>query len=408
MAVKKKKKLKSWQRRKRRRTRFLLCAVFVCVVILAVIAEIKLLLPFETVDLADYVTYTYSGYNTRGTVDVQINDEMTSTLMQRLVKDYDEALVHPRKCEPEDYNSFYNSLSVKVDTPQFLSNGSKFKYTVNYNEELAQKLKLKVKNNEREVMVNGLVTAAVIPYDTLFEGISFEFTGISPTITATMNNNTVNPYLTDVEYVIENQQETYSEGDVIRVRAFFDEKQCLEKHFVIDTPLADCYKDFTIQSNSHYIRSAAELPRDIIDRAVSAANNAFNTKSANEFGVRVYFEAGISPVYVNKKSTFEWISYGPISAYLKVANDEIAGKNSHNYNDLDIVYSGTLTQADGSNVSVEAVVRFKDIIVNNDGSYTYDFSKPAIVSCSHYDARIKKNIITNYEKDHSIEKINLK
>ena len=223
-----------------------------------------------------------------------------------------------------------------------------------------------------------------------------------------MINTTFNPYLSDVEFVLEDEKEMYSEGDMIRVRAVFDEQQCLEKHFTIDTPLSECYKDYEVQSNSHYIKSSAELPRDIIDRAVSAANGAFNTKSANEFGVRVYFEAGISPVYVNKKSTFEWVSYSPLSAYLKVAKEEIAGKNSNNYNDLDIIYSGTLTQADGSNVTVEAVVRFKDIIVNNDGSYTYDFSNPTIVSCSHYDARIKKNVISNYEKNYYIEKINLR
>ncbi|MDO4189881.1 MAG: hypothetical protein Q4D29_12930, partial [Lachnospiraceae bacterium] len=108
------------------------------------------------------------------------------------------------------------------------------------------------------------------------------------------------------------------------------------------------------------------------------------------------------------KSTFEWVSYGPISAYLKVANSDIAGKNSNNYNDLDIIYTGTLTQADGQNVSVEAVVRFKDIVVNNDGTYTYDFSHPTISSCSHFDARIKKNVISNYEKNWSVEKISLK
>lgn len=406
--ARKKKKLKSWQRRKRRRTRLFLSAVLFCVLLVVLIGFIKSLAPYEKVDLSDYALYSYSGYNTKGSVNVELNEELTSLLMQRLRKDYDDALINFSKCDSEDYNKFYNSLNIRVDSPQFLSNGSKFQYTVNYNKELAKKIKLNVKNDTKEVMVTGLPTATVISYDTVFEGISFAFEGVSPNMSATMTNNTTNPYLAEVEYVIENQQEMYAEGDVVRVRALFDEKTCLEKHFVIDTPLVDCYKDFVVQSNSHYIRSASELSRDMIDRAVSAANSAFTTKTANEFGVRVYFEAGISPVYVNKKSTFEWVSFAPISAYLKVANADIAGKNSHNYNDLDIVYSGVLTQADGQVVNVEAVVRFKDIILNNDGTYSYDFSNAKIASCSHYDARIKKNVISNYEKDWTVEKISLK
>lgn len=408
MAARRKKKLKSWQRRRRRKIQLMIRIVLFFVGVIAFLATLKSLAPYESVDLTDYATYTYSGYNTKGSVDVVINEQLTSILMQNLRKDYEEAPFNFVKCESEDYNMFYNSLSVTVNAPSDLSNGSKYYYTVNYDKDLAKKIKLKVKKDTKEVMVNGLVTAAVISYDSLFEGISFSFEGVSPKITAIMSNNTVNPYLSDVEFIIEGEQEQYTEGDVIRVKAMFDEAQCLEKHFVIDTPAADCYKEFIVESDSHYIRSAEELPKDIIDRAISAANNAFTTKTANEYGVRVYFEANIAPVYVNKKSTFEWVSYGPISAYLKVANAETAGKNSNNFNDLDIVYTATLTQADGKNVNVEAVVRFKDIIVNNDGTYTYDFSNPTISSCSHFDSRIKKNVITNYEKNWNIEKLKIK
>lgn len=408
MARRTNKKLKSWQRRKRRRTRLLLCAVLFCVAIAFLIGFIKSLAPYEKVDLADYALYTYSGYNTKGSVEVTINEELASLLMQRLRSDYEDAFINFKKCESEDYNAFYNSLSVTVDAPEYLSNGSKFRYTVNYNTELAKKLKLKVTNNKKEVMVSGLVTAAVISYDTLFEGITFTYEGVSPKLTAIMTNNTVNPYLTDVEFVIEGEQEFYKEGDVIRVRAIYDEAVCLERHFVIDRELSECYKDYIVEGGSHYLRSADELPKDLLDRAVSAANSAFTTKTANEFGVRVYFEANIAPVYVNKKSTFEWVSYGPISAYIKVAREDVAGKNSINFNDLDIVYTGVLTQADGKHVDVEAVVRFKDIIVNGDGTYTYDFSNPTICSCSHFDARIKKNVIANYEKNFVIEKLSLR
>ncbi len=383
-------------------------AVLFCVFVVMIILLIRSAKPFEKVDLCDYATYTYSGYNTKGTVEVSINEELASNLMKRLRDKYDSAVFKFNDCTSEDYNAFYNSLSVTVMAPQYLSNGSMYSYTVNYNKELAKKLKLKVVRNTREVMANGLVTAAVLSLDQVFEGISFTYEGISPGITAVMNNNTVNPYLADFTFNIEGEKEAYAEGDVIRVRANYDEAVCLEKHFVVDAPLEECYKDYIVQSESHYIKSAAELPDSVLQTAISSANSAFTTKSAKEFGVRVYFEAGIAPIYINKDSTFEWASYGPISAYLKVANDDIAGKNSNNYNDLDIVYNCVMRQANGETVNVEAVVRFKDIVVNNDGSFTYDFSNAKISSVSHFDARIKKVVVGNYEGTHTIEKLKIK
>lgn len=408
MANRRRRKLKSWQRRRIRRIKNTIRVVLIFVFLILAILTIKSLGPYEKVDLCDYVTYTFSGYNTKGSVDAEINEELASILMQRLLKEYDSAFIHFSKCSSEDYNSFYNSLSVTVNSPGYLSNGTMFSYTVNYDQELAKRIKLKVKNDTREVMVSGLVTAAVIPLDSVFDGISITYEGISPTLKATLVNNITNPYLSDVEFIIDDEQEYYAEGDVIRVRAVFDEQQCLDKHFVIDAPLADCVKEFPISSDQHYVKSADELTPEFIQMAISAANNAFTTKTAKEYGVRVYFEANIAPVYVNKDSTFEWVSYAPLSAYLKVANSDIAGKNSNNYNDLDIVYNCTMTQADHKSINVEAVVRFRDIIIHEDGSYEYDFSNPSISSCSHLDSRIKKNVIYNYEDNYTIEKLNIK
>lgn len=406
----KRRKKKSWQRRRKRRIILMTKALLFCIFFIVAVLMLKSFMPYEKVDMANYVVYKFHGYNTKGRVEASIDTELLSSLMMKLKDDYDKAMIKHRKCEPQDYNAFYNSITVSVESPEYLSNGSKFKYTVKYDEELAKKLKLKVKNDSREVMVSGLVTATVISLDELFDGISFTFEGVSPNVTATLNNNTTHPLLTDIDFYVEGEKETYSEGDVIRVWASYDEELCLTKHFVIDADKENCYKDYTVEAMSHYVKTADELSAAIIQEAVDKANSAFTTKSAKEFGVRVYFEAGIPPVYSNggnRESTFEWVSYRPISAYLKVPKDEIAGKNSHNYNDLDIVYSGVMTQADGKNVNVEAVVRFKDIIINNDGTYDADFSKPTMSSCSHFDSRIKETVIKNYEEDYTVEKLTL-
>lgn len=406
--AKQKKKLKSWQRRRIRRTKMILGAVFLCLLIILFIAVLKALAPYKKVDLCDYCTYEYSGYNTKGMVDVKIDEDAVSELMKILRDKYEDALFNIKKCDSEDYNTFYNSLSVTVDSADNLSNGSKFSYTVNYDKALAKKIRLKVENDTGEDVVSGLPVATVISVDQVFDGISLFYEGMSPTISIAIINENVNPYLSDVEYFIENKKDLYSDGEVVRVRALYSDESCLEKHFYIDAPADGCYKDFTIQPDAHYVQSAAELTPELISEAIEAAKGAFTTAGAKEFGVRVYFEANIAPVYVNKESTFEWVRYEPLSAYIKVAKEEVAGQNSNNYNDLDIVFDCTMTQADGKRVNVEAVVRFKDIIVRNDGSYQYNFSEPKIVSASHFDKRIKENVIYNYEDKYTIEKLIIK
>lgn len=407
MASRNKRKLKSWQRRKIRRTKIIICAVLFCVLLILGVIAIIALRPFESVDLCDYAFYTYGGYNTKGNVTVEIDTEKALELVQKLKTDHEDAVFNFKKCEAEDFKAFYDSLSVTVTAPQYLSNGSKFSYTVNYNTELAKKLKLDIKRNSREVMVSGLATAAVISLDQVFEGISFTFEGVSPSITAVMTNNVTNPYLQDVVYNIEGEKELYSEGDVIRVRASYDEAVCLEKHFVIDTDQTECYRDYIVTADAHYLRTPEELPQSVVREAVSAANTAFTTKSAKEFGVRVFIEANVAPIYINKESTFEWATYSPVSAYIKIANEDVAGKNSNTYNDLDIVYSCVMKQANGEAVKLEAVVRFSNIIVRADGSCAYDFSNPTIIAASHMDSRIKRTVTVNYEGDHIIQKLNV-
>lgn len=405
---KQKKKLKSWQRRRIRRIKIIFSAVFLCLLIFFFVAFLKALAPYEKVDLCDYCTLEYSGYNTKGRVEASIDEVAASELMQTLKQDYEDALFNAKKCEPEDYNAFYNSLSVTVDSADNLSNGSKFSYTVNYDKELAKKIRLKALKDTREDMVSGLPVATVLSVDQVFEGISLFYEGMSPTISIAVINENTNPFLSDVEYFIENKKDLYTEGEIARVRAVYNEETCLEKHFYIDAPADGCYKDYEIKPDAHYVQSAAELTPELISEAIESAKNAFTTASAKEFGVRVYFEANIAPVYVNKDSTFEWVRYEPLSAYIKVANEGVAGQNSNNYNDLDVVFDCTMTQADGKRVNVEAVVRYKDIIIRNDGTYQYDFSNPKIVSASHFDKRIKENVIYNYEDKYTIEKLIIK
>ncbi len=405
-----KKRLTSWQKRRIRRIKLYIgIALAICVTILFVLL-IKSLFSYTTVDLCDYCNITYGGYNNKGSVQIEFNDDATSTLMQTLKDKYQRALIKFNKCESEDYNAFYNSLSIAVDIPDNLSNGMKYTYTVNYDVKLAKKIKLGVKKNKREVTVAGLNSATVIKYDELFKDINVVFEGISPNVSARLENKSDNYFIKDMIFLIEDYKEKYSIGDEVKVRAYFTEEECLEKHCAIDRPSEECVKSYPVIADSEYIRDLSDLDDSLLEEAIESASKAFTNETAREFGVRVYIEAGLVPVYQstgNKMSTFEWKSYRLLSGYFKAVKSEIAGAQGTNYNILDLVFDCVMTQADGVTCNVETIVRYTDIIKNSDGTFEYDFSEPKIISSSHYDSRIKSTVLTSAEDDYNVEKIDL-
>lgn len=405
-----KKSRTSWQKRKRRRAKLILGTTLLCIVAIFGIFFVRALLSYDVVDLSDYCTYEYKGYNHKGSVVISIDQEKTSQLLRGLKDTYNSRIMHVYKCNDEDYNSFYNSLNVTADVPENLSNGSEFSYTVNYDKKLAKKLRLSVKKNAKTEVVSGLVTATILKLEDVFRDVSLAYEGVSPDVTVTLENNSTNPFVKNMVFAIIDPKEKYTKGDTVRVRAYFSEEECLDKHFAVEKPSDECIKEYVIDDIPEYIQSADELPKEIIDEAISRAKDAFTNDAALEFGLRVFSEANL--MYVidpkTKKYTFRWDSFRPISAYFKVPNEEKAGKGGNSYNDIDVCFAFVMTQADGKKCDGEAVVRFTNICKMSDGTYKYDFSNAKIISASHFDSRIKKNVIKNYEEDYTIEKLDIK
>ena len=110
-------------------------------------------------------------------------------------------------------------------------------------------------------------------------------------------------------------------------------------------------------------------------------------------------------MYVNKKATFSYGSPNYVSSYFKAVFPEKAGELGLAYNDLDIIYDVKLSQADGVACTAYGAVRFSDIIKHSDGSYSYDFSSPQLLSVSYYSARVKKNVVDSYANSYTIERV---
>lgn len=360
-------------------------------------------MPYETIDLCEYATVELDGYNTYATVSVTTDDVAIDALLTKVKSDYENAFFHNRHPQDADYLKFRQSLSFEADKTNGLANGSVVTVTGSYDEELAKTLKIEVNSTQKQITVGGLATAAKVSKEQIFEDLEVSFSGVSPSLQVYMSNKSVHPFVSRVGFQIIDPKEEYSVGDIIRIKANYSEELSRETQYIADLSSDECIKEYAVESETEYLSSAADLPQYLLDEAVDAGKKAF--VDANEYGVRIYCEANLVPVYINKKATFVYGTPKYVSSYLKTIKPDSVGSAGYDYNDLDVIYSVVISQADGVKCTAYAAVRFTDIIKNADGSFEYDFSNPKILSESYFSDRVKKNVTENYESTHVIERV---
>lgn len=398
-----KKRLTSWERRRRRRIRITVITTILIIFLVLGGLYFKLSLPYETLDLSHIYTITYGGYNTEGTVDISLNEEALNKIIDKAKADYRDNIIHLKRCTEKDYESFKESIKASVEAPNHLSNGSKVVISCSYNETLAEKININVIGAQTTETVSGLISATKLSKDDIFRDLSVTFSGISPNVTLNIVNNSSVPFLKNMVFNPVEIKDFYSSGEEVAIRAYYNKEEALKQHYSIDIDSEECIEYYTVTSDSAYLSESSKLPQTVIEKAIESGYDAFT--DANEYGVRIFCEANLIPVYINKQATFEWAKKSFRSAYLKCVRDEYAGINGNHYNDLDIIYSATLTQANGVTCPCYAVVRFSDLIINSDGSITYDFSAPKIMSADYKIDSIHKTVATNYEGTHTVTKI---
>ena len=472
----------------------LLLVLCICLIVRAIVN-----MPYESVNLTDYVMLTYEGYDSAGNAIVSFDDGKIDELMTKLKDEYDSAWFHPHEAEDGDYALFRQSLSVSVagaqlpqsliasgteesaedgisvqndsaedgisvqndsaedgsgvqndsaeasgatqnedrqsadipavqsqealsevsagaiDAGKFtssvynaaasmgLKNGDTITVICKYDEELAEKLNLEVETVMGDFTVTGLPVVTTISVEDVFSDLSVSFEGISPNLVVSLQNESTNPLVSKMSFEIEEPKEYYCAGDKVKIRALYNDDLCLETGFVVDAQAGECEMEYTAESDCEYITCADDLPTSILNEAIEAGKGAF--KDANEYGVRIYCEANLVPVYINKKATFEYGTPNYVSSYFKTVFPEKAGELGLSYNDLDIIYDVRITQADGVSCTAYAAVRFSNIVKNSDGTYTYDFSDPKILSESYFSARVKKNVTESYANTHDVERV---
>ena len=375
---------------------FILCAFIVMRAVLS--------LPYETVDLSELAKVEFAGFNKDGHATVSVDDQAVDDLMSRIKSEYESSWFNTSDIEDGDYAKFRQSLSFSVPNSLGLSNGDMITVVGACDEELAQKLKIDIREKSGMVTVEGLQNVTPVSVDEVFANLKVTFSGISPGLTIALANESSQPLVKKMIFEIEDPKEYYREGDTVRICAKCTEDMCRETGYIVDAPEDQCVREYTAEADSAYVSIASKLPKSVIQEAITAGKKAFT--DANEYGVRIFCEANLVPVYIDKKATFVYGTPNFVSAYFKTVLPGHAGDLGMSYNDLDIIYDVVISQADGKKCTAYAAVRFSDIIANSDGSLSYDFSNPQLLSESYFSARVKKVVVDSYYDTHEVERVN--
>jgi len=328
--------------------------------------------------LAAVTKLSLVGYDSKGYVKAEIDD---SSLTE----------------EEQALKEVLDTVEINFSKENNLSNGEQIEILYTYDEALAEELDVKISDATTTFTVENLPQAEPITLEKLFEDIEIQFEGTSPALTAEVINNSSHPYIQTMEFVIRSPKEFYKKGDVIVVDAIFDEKEAIDYRYAIEKGSDGYSKEYPIEKIDTYLMDYEKITDDMLDTLIQAGTECFT--DANEYGLRIFSEAGCMPIWINKKTTFEWKNPYVISAYFNMAKEDAMATAGEFMNDIKLVYGVTLMQADGVSCDAEIVVRFNGIMEKADGSIDLAIESGSMISASHKDKFIKDIVRNKYAED---------
>lgn len=298
----------------------------------------------------------------------------------------------------DEYKEFFDTVEVHFSQETGLTNGDKVEIKYTYDKNIAKTYKLKVKAEDEFIIVKDLPDTKELSMEEMFEGVSIACDGIAPLASVKLKFDG-NRFDDIFAYEIVDKKENYDIGDTVTVRAIFDEDKLFDKGYTPAKPTMECFKEYTVEGVDKYLTSADEMTDDMLASLKEEALSLFT--DANEYGMRIFCDARLVPVYENKKCTFRWKNPQYLSAYFNSVKEEAVGEEGTHINDVKLCYEATITQANNVSCNCEVVVRFTDIYVKEDGTVELNLESGSIISADRRDNNIKNlvsgSVDNNYE-----------
>ncbi len=337
----------------------------IAAVLIIIIAVVIIVTQPKKINLEDYVEITCSGYNeyavARATLDEGGLYEAILAAKGKKV-DYNsidsfEAL-GAALSEEMAISECVDKITLSLSQDSNLSNGDTITVEITYDNEAAKANKVKFTGSTVTLKVEGLEDALKVDP---FEGFEVTFSGISPGGKIEYNYNGTNPNISTYSFS-PSQSYDLKNGDVVTVTYSFNEDSMLRQGIVITNQ----EKEYEVSGLDEYVQSYADLTDNFLNSMKSEAEDKIYSYVASNY---------------NAANSMNDLSYAGYILNVSETTDIWFGS----YNSLYLIYSGTVSNTDGSfpTTKVYYPVKFSNIL-NAGGELSYG-SLDGIQGSSNFD-----------------------
>ncbi|MCR5690795.1 MAG: zinc ribbon domain-containing protein [Eubacterium sp.] len=325
---------------------FLIIGIVAFVLIAALVTLFFIVTHKKKIDLSEYTTVTFEGYNGYGTADVDLDEDAIATILldEKGIKIEDYKNVFSALSDTEDLLPIYSAmeaLDCSIDKTENLKNGDTVTVTYTFNNDLAKKCGVKFTPETYTQTVSGLEEVKTVDP---FEGVTLEYSGTSPDVSASVKTDS-NPY--DLYYQVEPSY-GIKKGDKVTVSISYDEdnkKSLMENHGII---LSSNTKEFTVDEVDSYVTTKADITDDLLDKMKKQTQDvitAYKAKYKSNFSISDVKYAGY---YLLTSKADSW----PHNKIYVVYSAKASGKDKGSFKNKTIYFplkfSDAILYADGT------------------------------------------------------------
>ena len=330
----------------------LLIAV-IAVVVVAIVALVVVKNQKKKVNINDYISVEYNGYETAGTAYVDFDETGFS---EAVIKAQGKKLKNVKSLDDLDWSDLtdlmgssnwdlIDSITFDVKPDSDLSNGDVVTVTASWNEDYEKKAGVKILSKEQEFTVEGLEEVKEVDP---FEDIEVTFSGTPPYVYPNWTNNSDDDYLRYLWFDFEDY-DSLDVGDTVTLTVDESEENALANGY----KFTQTSKEYTVSGVDSYVTSAADISADNLDSMKNEATDALDAYFANN-----------NSYIGNSGFSYEG------SYYLVAKNSDTWGDT----NVLYLVFSTTVTSAESAfePTVVYFPVKYTNIMALSDGSQNFN------------------------------------
>lgn len=351
--------------------------IIAAVVLVAVIVGgVFLYIKAHTIDVNDYLTVEFDGYDTMGKATVTIEEEFWEDLYEKA------SFKDKAKFEKEDYfGSYYTEadymeeqlskkIKYEIDPEGQLTNGDKV--TVSWKiktDSIKKKYGVTVKGEDKKFTVADLEEVESF---NPFDDIEVSFAGLDGHGEANVEIVNEKDVYDDFTFSVSDNNYSLSTGDKVTVTfgAYYDEETlnqyCAENYGMVPTVVE---QEYTVEGLGHYITNASELTETSLADVIEDAK------------VELEEDANLSEMETMNSMTY-------VGAYTLIGKED-SGNDTYLIFEMKVDLKDN--ESDGTDtVTYYAACEFTDVSINEEGVCAYVSNYGSLYNSFNYESSFGK------------------